>query len=102
MTKELEDALGNLAQQAYNSADNEKQLQKDKEHYELIKNELKDSEECKEVLELLMKKYGFRVYEFKDDAGNEHKCLTTHFPRDGWFPLPQEEYDLLKRRLKNV
>ena len=31
MNKELEDALGNLTQQAYNSANNEKQLQKDKE-----------------------------------------------------------------------
>ena len=66
-----------------------------------IEKELKDGEECKEVLKLLIKKYGFRVYEYKDFEGNEHKGLTTHFPRDGFFTLPQEEYDLLKKVLKD-
>ena len=73
----------------------------ERERLDIIENELKNGEKYKKAFELLKKKYGFRVYEHRDFEGNGFKGLTTHFRYDGFFTLPQDEYDLLKEVLRN-
>lgn len=92
MNKELEDALGNLTQQAYNSVNNEKQLQKDKEHYEFIKKYL-------DALEIIINKnVRIRLLQFFDEL-QTYNCVVMY----DYVPdmLSQEEFDLLKEVLCN-
>jgi len=68
---------------------------------QVIEKDLDRLEKLEKAFELLMKRYGFRVYETKDFEGNEHKHFTTGL-LDGYFTLSQDEYDLLREVLRNA
>ena len=101
MNKELEDALGNLTQQAYNNANNEKQLQKDKEHYELIKKHLDALEIIREKtvnVNYLMEAWKFNEKN-KDRPDIQISDSTLMFL--AVKNLSQDELSLLKEVLYN-